>query len=499
MITCIPIVSFTKNTGSGIMKRIISAILIGLMLITTLAGCGVNELGYLNLSKEISSLTQYGFNNTTSVVLSKEFVDEEYKIDFEIDGEVNMDDLNDLYGEMKFTFEINDIEIETPINIKFSDNKVYISKNAVIEMIKYEKMLNGTEEYGKIVEELYNNDLKDIDYIVINSQAFMYGFNQGLSGGFQEIPQDEDAYAKRYDYTYDYITKAFKGFDTKLIKKINNGYSFELTPESALEFAKSLVTYLNENREVVFDETINYLEKIYSLIVEEEFTVEEKAAAIAEIKESRQEFYDFIDEAVLFMESEELEQGTSMFDDSIIKMEMYKQNDSYKQVIDSEIVYENVSMGKLSSITILTPKNVEKVPVTGNTITLEEMEKAYTKAENKVNPVQKVEIQWYADSISTEVIKYRLNGNYDFDFQPYTIIEGRIYLPLRYISESFGEEVDWDNVNKKAYVVRSEEKVDMTGVLVDSRTMIKIRDFEKLGYKIDYVNVDGKSIAIIIK
>ena len=199
------------------------------------------------------------------------------------------------------------------------------------------------------------------------------------------------------------------------------------------------------------------------------------------------------------MESEELEQGTSMFDDIIIKMEMYKQNDSYKQVIDSEIVYENVSMGKLSSITILTPKNVEKVPVTGNTITLEEMEKAYTKAENKVNPVQKVEIQWYADSISTEFIKYRLNGNYDFDFQPYTIIEGRIYLPLRYISESFGEEVDWDNVNKKAYVIRGEQKIDMTGVLVDSKTMVKIRDFDKLGYKIDYVNVDGKSIAIIIK
>ena len=480
------------------MKRLVSAILIGLMLITTLAGCGVNELGYLNLSKEISSLTKYSFNNITSVVLSKEFVDEEYKIDFEIDGEVNMDDLNDLYGTMNFKFKVNDIGVEAPISIKFADNKIYISKNAVIEIIKYEKMLNGTEEYGKIVEELYNNDLKDIDYIVIDSQAFNYGFNQGLRGNFLEM-QEEIAYSERYDYIHEYLTKAFKGFDTKLIKKVQNGYSFELTPESTLEFAKSLVAYLNKNREVVFDETINFLEKIYSLIVEEEFTAEEKDAAIAEIKESRQEFYDFIDEAVLFMEFEELEQGTSMFDDSIIKMEMYKQNASYKEVIDSEIVYENVSMGKLSSTTTFTPKNVEKVSVTGSTITLEDMEKAYIRAENKVNPVQKIEIQWYPDSFSTEVIKHRLNGNYDFDFQPYTIIEDRIYLPLRYISESFGEEVDWDNENKKAYVVRGQEKVDMTGVLVDSRTMIKIKDFEKLGYKIDYVNVDGKSIAIIIK
>ena len=39
----------------------------------------------------------------------------------------------------------------------------------------------------------------------------------------------------------------------------------------------------------------------------------------------------------------------------------------------------------------------------------------------------------------------------------------------------------------------------MTGVLIDSRTMIKIRDFEKLGYKIDYIQVDGLSTATITK
>lgn len=482
------------------MKRIISAILIGLMLITTLAGCGTNELGYLNLAKEISSLTQYGFNNKTSVVLSKDLVGEEYNVDFEIDGEVNMDNLNDLYGTMDFTFKINDIGIGNPINIKFADNKVYISKNAVIEIIKYEKMLNGTEEYGKIAEELYNNDLKDIDYIVIDSQAFMYGFNQGLSEEFLEMPEEEIAYSEMYDYAHQYITKAFKGFDTKLIKKVQNGYSFELTPESTLEFAKSLVAYLNENREVVFDETIKYLENIYSLLVEDEFTLEEKEAAIAEIKESRQDFYDFIDEAVLFMEeTKELELGAFMFDDSIIKVEVYKEKDSYKEVIDSEIVYENASMGKLKSTTIMIPKNVEKVSVTGNTITLEEMEKAYTKAENKVNPVQKIELQWYADSFNAEITKYRLRGTADWDYQPFVIIEDRVYLPLRYIGESFGEEVGWDNVNKKAYVIRGEEKIDMTGVLVNSKTMVKIRDFDKLGYKIEYNQVDGQSIATISK
>ena len=470
------------------MKRIISVILIGIMLISMLTGCGVNELGYLNLSKEISSLTQYGFKNVTSVKVSKEFSGEEYNVDFEINGEVNMDDLKDLYGTMDFKFKVNDIGIENPINIKFAGNQVYISKNAVIELIKYEKMINGTEQYGKIAEELFNNDLKDIDYIV-----------QDLSEEFAEIPDEEIPYTEVYDYAYEYLTKAFKGFDTKLISKINNGYSFELTPESTLEFVESLVEYLSKNKESVFNETINYIENVY-LILGEEITEEEKNEVIAELESSRQDFYDFVDEIVLFMEeSDELELATSMFDDSIIKMELYKLNDSYKQVVNSEIVYENVSMGKLISTTTMTPKDVKKIPVTGNTITIEEMEKSYTKAENKVNPVQKIELRWYEDSYDIEVTKYRLEGNTNWDYQPFTIIEGRIYLPLRYIGEAFGEEVDWDNVNKKAYVIRGEEKIDMTGVLVDSKTMVKIRDFDKLGYKIDYIQVEGQSIATIVK
>ena len=56
------------------MKKLVSILLIGLMLISTLTGCGANELGYFNLAKEISSLTQYGFNNKTSIVLSKDLV-----------------------------------------------------------------------------------------------------------------------------------------------------------------------------------------------------------------------------------------------------------------------------------------------------------------------------------------------------------------------------------------------------------------------------------------
>ncbi len=470
------------------MKKIISVILIGIMLISMLTGCGVNELGYLKLSKEISSLTQYGFNNTTSVEISKELVDEEYKVDFDIKGEVNMDNLNSLYGTMDFKFKINDIEIENPINIKFADNKLYISKNAIIEIVKYEKMLNDTNEYGKVVEKLYNNDLKDIEYIVY----------EDLSEEFIEIP-NEVPYIEVYESAYEYLTKAFKGFDSKLIKKTNNGYSMELTPDSTLELLQNLVTYISENKETVYDETLNYLENIYYLIGEE-ISQEEKNEIAKEMEDSRQDFYDFIDEAALYFEEfEELKEYTQLFNGSTIKQDINKDNKLYKQVTSAEIVYDGITMGKLLSTTALTPKDVEKESVIGNTITLEEIENAYTRVENEVNPVQKIELQWYADSVDAQVNKYRLSGTTAWDYQPFVIIEDRVYLPLRYIGESFGEEVGWDNENNKAYVIRGEEKIDMTGELVESRTMIKIRDFEKLGYKIEFNQLDGLSIATIVK
>ena len=60
------------------------------------------------------------------------------------------------------------------------------------------------------------------------------------------------------------------------------------------------------------------------------------------------------------------------------------------------------------------------------------------------------------------------------------------YFPMRQIAEMFGETVEWDAKAHKAYVVRGSEKIDMSGFIKNDRTYIKLRDFEKLGYMIDY-------------
>lgn len=468
-------------------KKSVSMALVIIMVTSMLTGCGVNDLGYLNLSKEIGNVTQFSFDNSTQIEVSELAANENYNVDLNLKGVANIDDLQSMYMSFDLVFKVNELGIEEPINFKITDNKLYVSKNSILQVIAYENLLNGTSESEKTIEELYNSELKDIEYILLTDLDETQGMH------------NEVTYTDLYDDAIEYLTTVFKGFDSKLITKVNDGYSLELTSESAVEFIERLIVYLSENKEFVFDETLKYVEKLYSNTEIEDLTEEDKEALLAELKASRQDFYDFIDEAVLMLETEELSSFEEMIHGSTLKEEIYKEGNSYKQKCQAEITFENSLMGKFSSNTVITPQIVEKAVIAEGVVSIEELESLYTKAENKINPVQKMQLQWYGDSSYTQVDTFRLDGKTDWDSQPYSLIEDRVYLPLRYIGENFGEEVQWDNENKKAYVIRNNEKIDMTGVLIDSKTMVKVRDFEKLGYKINYNQVEGLSTVIIEK
>ncbi len=66
------------------------------------------------------------------------------------------------------------------------------------------------------------------------------------------------------------------------------------------------------------------------------------------------------------------------------------------------------------------------------------------------------------------------------------VIDGSVYLPLRQLMENAGYEVSWDAELRKAYVTVDDEKIEMTGTIIDNKTYVKVRDFEKLGATVDY-------------
>ncbi|QIB27934.1 copper amine oxidase N-terminal domain-containing protein [Caloranaerobacter azorensis] len=111
-------------------------------------------------------------------------------------------------------------------------------------------------------------------------------------------------------------------------------------------------------------------------------------------------------------------------------------------------------------------------------------------------------------------IKVSINGKLvEFDVPP-TIINGRTLVPVRAILEQFGLKVDWDNEtrtvigkkdgleiklpvdNKKAQKNGEEIKIDVPATIINGRTLVPIRFIaESIGAKVDW---DDKTKTVII-
>jgi len=482
-------------------KRKISLFLAVLMVLSVLTGCATNEIGYLNLSREINKLVQYEFKSSTQIEVSKAITnaDKDTKIDLDIIGEANVEDLGSMYLNMYVKVKVNGAGNENPIKVLLTDNKFYVSKNVLLEAVKLQETLTGESDYNRDVVEKLLEELKDTEYIMLADVSEIYGSIKTGKNGYTEI----------YDSAEEYLKAAFKGFDSKLVTKTSKGYAVDINADSFADFTERLIKYISKNKELVFDETIKYMDKVFDILAVqgvEGITADEKDTAIAEIKEMRQDFYDFIDETAALVDSGEYKDVyvdfREMLDRSYLKGEIYKDGGKYGQNVQGELVYEDFIAGNIKSNTVMNPNTVKKISVTEKSISLEDLEALYTALENKYNPVERIVVNWYSydePGIGADISTYRTDGKYDWAYKPYVILEDRAYLPLRYIGETFGEDIQWDDVNKKAYVVRGSEKIDMTGILSDDLTMVKIRDFEKLGYSIEYYQEEGWSTAVISK
>jgi len=476
-------------------KKLTSLVLIVTILISMLTGCSVSDLGYLKLSRELTKLTEFSFENSTQIKVSEEMVDEDYNINFEIKGEANITDLNSMYMSFDMNIKVNDIGLEKPINFKIIDNQLFVSKNILLELVYLEEIIDGSTGGKTVVQELFNNDLKDIEYILLSDLDMGYKGFYDLEEEYNEktfnFMNSEDIYEKSINY----LTTTFNGFDTNLVKKTSNGYIVELTTEDILVFVENLLIYISENRDQVFDETVKYVEEL--------FNKAEKEEALAELRDSKQDFYDFIDESIYSIDlyRYELDTYVDMVKGSKIKQQLNKNKNNFKEAQEIILVYEDVKMLSVVSNTLITPKDIKKVAITGDVILESELDDLYYEVEKRVNPVQEISVEWYLDdnSIYTYTIYTRLERNTYSNYLKLESVDDRIYLPLRHICETLGEEVEWDNIDKKAYIVRGEEKIHMSGIIRDSETFINIGDFEKLGYSVDYTQDGDMSTAIIKK
>ena len=121
---------------------------------------------------------------------------------------------------------------------------------------------------------------------------------------------------------------------------------------------------------------------------------------------------------------------------------------------------------------------------TGATITIEEVD---GKGQIEIAAANK-------DSIEAALARINAIIAVPEEGEPYTtttessaeLIDNSVYLPLRQLMENAGYEVSWDGEARKAYVTVDGQKIEMTGTIVNNKTYVKVRDFEKLGATVKY-------------
>ncbi len=529
------------------MKKTVKLICIVLALVMTvlpLTGCSDAELGLLDMMAKVMS-------NGASMDIKEELViDVSDIVSAEMYASVFGDELapenypDKLTVTMTGKQNVDKMAIDSIMEIKLGELFKASFKYMVVDQTMY--LGDFAFEYDKdalnpaLFDKTANEEnflflsmlekLDGVDYFTFNpvetleSLYSSYDTYETEAGSNEELDETYlllESYNQLMQLTYgnmsevyplsiDAIKNAFSGYTTGVVTKIENGYKISADAEEIVQIFFKLVEYIAGNLGVVVESYVGYYEDLAELADEkgmEELKElmlllsEEMMASMDEIPEETEEIS--IDEMV---DPATLEEAYRMLEGTEVEIEYTEVDGVLTQTMNANVVVEDIVVARVAMSSEAKPCEDFEVVVPSDATTMALFDTVvYLASANQIaeySYIEEMRITWDGTEGTAEVYgtlfgdesgdKYAL-GLYDFHN-----IDGSMYLPMRRICERFGEVVEWDGVNGKAYVVRGEEKIDMTGVIISDKTFIKIRDFEKLGYLVDYqVDENGKPWAIL--
>jgi len=474
-------------------KKLAAAIAFLMLAGSALSGCGPADAGYLSLYTEAAKLTSYTMTGTMAFEVNPGAVggDESglVKIGLDYSGSVSVSD-DGVYLDCKINYGVNDNKKPYELNIKMEGDTVYVPVKDLIQITALSYQFQGiSDKMGAGIKAALENELADNDYVAID---LVSEEEAGAGTGI-----DVQAAIEGEGPIMDSLAKMFSGLDSGMTKKTADGYAIEITPENAIAFADNFVKYVGTNKKAIYKEAMNLLD-VLTGIYGEDFM------AGLGIEGDEQGFYDSIDamtQSYNSISAFDKEEMALTYKGSYIKDSLSKSGDAYTENTDALINYQGAKALSFKNQTTTVSGNVSIAAVNAaNPISIDDFTAMAAAAEKKINHATEMTISWWNGSENdwTSMDITRVEG-VDYDYADRFIDSGTMYLPMRQICEWFGEDVYWDNAAKKAYVTRDGQNTEMTGMIIGGRTFVKIRDFEKLGYTVDYqYDKDNKEHTVTI-
>lgn len=502
------------------MKKKLIGLLAMFTVMTSATGCTQDEIGYLQMSQEMLSHTGIlDANGTIDISLDADkvidlaremgevagyphavisntlsnFSNFNQQHDFKLTYDISMD-LNSLAYDMKLTAEYNNVMYNLG-TIYFSQSGLSVTPDTIIGCIKlYNASANKANNY-------------------LSNPDFLTAFETNLSSaGIISLTNNEKIVSNDHSIGYDnqdvinsvvkFYNTAFSDFSSGMVLSIPNGYQISTNGQSAVNLMYSTLDYISNNFTKVHKAFTDYtlevgettgvssqeLQEISSLLSSiSDYEAQEARLMLNSIKSSIQETLSD-PKATSIVNS--CNYNTTLTKTSNTTYNAYEEFNITNDGSGNAFKYSNSATFKLSDLSVV------EIPSATTTIdAIMDSNKDLVKAHNTVTDITLLWSQYGQDNKAL-LTEYRnssfnvpfVNENYSVD---YLIHESSMYAPLRAVTEALGENVGWDPVYKVVTITKQDGSVyNIQGMIVDGTTMVKIREFEKLGYTVLYEELD---------
>lgn len=465
----------------------LASMLAGLIAVSVfLTGCSSAELGYLSLNKEMLNLNAFETTSSISINIDKLPSDEsgnnnalmqsfinalltEFSLNLDQRVDYNKDvATGDFYLLNKLTGERQEV-----VGFICSGDAFYVNVSRLKNTIG---LFGGSGDAGSL-----DRVLGGVTWISYSKQDFEQMMPPGAN--IRSTPDFNIGRNRRqsillYQLLDDLSQKAFQQFSSGIAAQEGNTFKISLNAQEASGMIKSLLTY-----------SVNHIDQVGGgLKAFVQGLTEEDLAALRLTDQQRQEMLAGIDQMVAEVSADPeqylsgLDQnldasalGNSTFHMTLAKAGSGAYHRTTGLVLDIKPPNDpsgevSLSLGGDDTIRVIPSFQVD-IP-TQDLIT-------FTQLQARL-PVTM--------SVNTEYGHYTVcrglkNDSGKIDSR---IVEGHLYLPLRKVGEALDENVGWNTAAKRAFIVHKGRSFDMDGIIINGQTYVKIRDFEKLGFQVDW-------------
>lgn len=502
------------------MRKKLAALLCAVMCITAFTGCSSAELGYLQMSVDMLNKLEAceasgKINVDLDVDAMKDFATKISKSAGSTDEEVAdaLKELEDVSGKksvvLDYTFKMNmdTLNYHMDMDMTYGGKKydmgdmyfgmtdgIYVSGQTVWGMYEMAKDFVDTEESSYLLDENFAKELKatldQSKYINLMSMAEM-----GLTDDELAQIAPEGGFGDLYNSVLEFYKNAFSGFTTNMVSEVSGGYKVQADGKAVAKLVVDLLDYVGSNPDTVLAATTTYMLDVMKVMKASEEEIAAFQAEMDAVKGNTAVIKETTDAMKAMFEEAIADPAVSdVLDSFAYEATITRSGATFNAKETFAVTDDTKSVLKVTSTSNVKASSGKVVMPTAS-VSAEEVEEKLTVLTEKYNPVSAVTVLWgwEGDSeamMTTERAEISLVSD-DVEFTDYVVQDGRAYLPLRVICEALGETVEWNKEEKTAYVVREDGKTAMSGVLQDGKSFISVRDFEKLGYTVDYQTVDG--------